>query len=144
MNHWTFLQNKTEKEKKFGISCENELYWFLKLACNRHFVQGGWRPSKRTPLKDRNYNLCLRKKNSYVERSHRVPTLLLPLCLQASHHFAVWSKVDQIDWRRPRLIVDIEVWSQDDPMRHSVTLWSLIFARTALSGFQSTGIPFFA
>ena len=26
MNHWTFLQNKTEKEKQIEISCENELY----------------------------------------------------------------------------------------------------------------------
>ena len=33
---------------------------------------------------------------------------------------------------------------QGDPMRHSITLLSLIFAWTALSGFQSTGIPFFA
>ena len=29
-------------------------------------------------------------------------------------------------------------------MRHSITLLSLIFAWTALSGFQSTGIPIFA
>ena len=29
-------------------------------------------------------------------------------------------------------------------MRHSVALLSLTFAWTALSGFQSTGIPFFA
>ena len=75
------------------------------------------------PPKDRNYNLCKRKKNSYVKQSHRVPTLLLPLYLQASHHFASWPKVDQFDWRHPSLIVDTEVWSQDDPMRHSGTLY---------------------
>ena len=62
MNHWTFLQNKTEKEKQFEISCENDL--------------------------------CKIKKNNYVERSHQVSTLLLPLYLQASHRFAAWSKVD--------------------------------------------------
>ena len=50
------------------------------------------------------------------------------------HHFATWLKVDQIDWRHPSLIVDTEVWLQDDPMRHSITLLSLIFAWTALSG----------
>ena len=79
-----------------------------------------------------------------MKQSHWVPTLLLPLYLQVSHHFATWSKVDQIDWRRPSLIVDTEVWLQDDPMRHSVTLQSLIFVWTSLSGLQSTGITFFA
>ena len=79
-----------------------------------------------------------------MKQPHWVPTLLLPLYLQASHHFAAWSKVDQIDWRRLSLIVDTEVWLRDDPMIHSVMLQSLIFAWTALSGFQSIGIPFFA
>ena len=42
------------------------------------------------------------------------------------------------------LDVDTGFWMQSDPMRHSITLLSLIFAWTALSGFQSTGIPLFA
>ena len=79
-----------------------------------------------------------------MKRPHWVPTLLLPLYLQASHHFATWPKVDLIDWRRPSLIVDTEVWSQNDPMRHSDMLQSLTFSWISLSGFQSTGIPFFA
>ena len=41
-------------------------------------------------------------------------------------------------------IVDAEFRVRSDPMRHSVTLLSLTFAWTALSGFQSTGIPIFA
>ena len=41
-------------------------------------------------------------------------------------------------------IVDAEFRMRSDPMRHSVTLLSLTFAWTALSGFQSTGIPIFA
>ena len=145
MNHWTFLQNKTEKEKtnrSFLWKWFVLIFWSWPVICV--FVQRGWRSSKRTPLEDRNYNLCKRNKNNYVKWSHWVPTLLFPLYPQASHHFATWSKVDQIDWRHLSLIVNIEVWLQDDPMRHSVTLWSLIFAWTALSGFQSTGIPFFA
>ena len=52
--------------------------------------------------------------------------------------------MDLIDWCRPSLIVDTKVRMQGDPMRHSVTLQSLTFAWTSLSGFQSTGIPFFA
>ena len=51
-----------------------------------------------------------------MKQSHLVPTLLLPLCLRASHHFATWSKMDQIDWRRLSLIVDTEVWLQGDPI----------------------------
>ena len=42
------------------------------------------------------------------------------------------------------LDVDTGFRTQGDPMRHSITLLSLIFAWTALSGFQSTGIPIFA
>ena len=42
------------------------------------------------------------------------------------------------------LDVDTGFWMQSDSMRHSITLLSLIFAWTALSGFQSTGIPIFA
>ena len=42
------------------------------------------------------------------------------------------------------LDVDTGFWMQSDPMRHSITLLSLIFAWAALSGFQSTGIPIFA
>ena len=79
-----------------------------------------------------------------MKQPHWVPTLLLPLYLQASHHYDTWPKLDQICRRRPNFIVDIEVWLQDDPMRHSVTLRSLIFSWTSLLGFQSTGIPFFA
>ena len=142
MNHWTFLQNKTEKEKT-NWNLWNWIVLILKLACNRRFVQEDWRPSKRTPPNEQNlYNLCKRKKNSYVKQPHWVPTLLLPLYLKASYHFATWLKVDQIGWRRPTLIVDTEVWSQDDPMRHSNTIQSLTFAWISLSGFQSIGIIF--
>ena len=45
---------------------------------------------------------------------------------------------------RCRLDVDTGFWMPSDPMRHSITRLSLIFAWTALSGFQSTGIPIFA
>ena len=57
-------KTKTEKEKQFGISCENELYWFLKLAYNRCFVQRSWRSSKRTPPKDINYTTCVKRKTA--------------------------------------------------------------------------------
>ena len=143
INHWTFLQNKTGKRKQIKALWK-WLVLILKLACNRRFVQGGWRPSKRTLPKNRNYTTCVKERNIYVKQSHWVPTLLLPLYLQAPHHFAAWSKVDQIDWRRLSLIVDTEVWLRDDPTRHSVTLRSLTFSWTSLLGFQSTGIRFFA
>ena len=42
------------------------------------------------------------------------------------------------------LDVDTGFWMQRDPMRHNIMLLSLTFAWTALSGFQSTGIPIFA
>ena len=41
-------------------------------------------------------------------------------------------------------MVDAEDYLPDDSMGHSHTLQSLTFAWTALSGFQFTGIPFFA
>ena len=118
------MQNKTEKEKPSW----NFLWkWIVLIFWNWHvigvLVQRGWRSSKRTPPKDRNYTICVKKKkNSYVKRPRWVPTLLLPLYLQASHHLATWSKVDQIGWRHPSLIVDADVWLQDDPMRHSDAL----------------------
>ena len=94
----------------------------LKLVCNRRFVQEadilvrerGWKIETIQFVKNKEKRLC--------EQSHWVPTLLLPLYLRASHHFATWLKVNQIDQRRPSLIVDTEDWLQDDPMRHSVTL----------------------
>ena len=57
-----------------------------------------------------------------MKQSHWVPTLLFPLYLKASHHFATWPKVDQIDWHHLSLIVDTEVWLQDDPTGHNYTL----------------------
>ena len=91
----------------------------LKLACNRHFVQEA---DVLVRERRRKIEICVKERKQLCEQSHRVPTLLLPLYLRASHHFATWSKVDQIDWRRPSLIVDTEVWMQGDPMSHSVTL----------------------
>ena len=94
----------------------------LKLACNRRFVQEAGVLVRERRRKIEIIQLVKNKEKQLCEQSHRVPTLLLPLYLRASHHFATWLKVDQIDWRRPSLIVDTEVWLQDDPMRHSVTL----------------------
>ena len=77
-----------------------------------------------------------------MKQSRWVPTLLLPLYLQAFHHFATWPKVDQIDWRRPSLIVGTKVWSQDDPMRHSDKLQSLTFPGLPFRVFNPPGFPF--
>ena len=94
----------------------------MKFARNRRFVQEADVLVRERRQKIEIIQLVKNKEKLLCKQSHWVPTLILPLYLRASHHFATWLKVDQIDWRRPSLIVDTEVWLQYDPMRHSVTL----------------------
>ena len=137
---------KTKQKKKFffEISLWKWIVLILKLACSRRFVQEADVLVRERRRKIEIIQFVKNKEKQLCEQSQWVPTLLLPLYPRASNHFATWLKVDQTDRCRPSLIVDTEVWMQGDPMRHSIMLWSLIFSWTALSGFQSTGIPFFA
>ena len=97
---WTLdvlCKTKQIKEKQFEISVKMNCIDFEIWPVNRRFCTRGWRPSKRTPPNNKIYTIWKYKEKQLSEQSHWVPNLLLPLCLRASHHFATWLKVDQID-----------------------------------------------
>ena len=143
LNIRRYSQNKTEKEKQFEISLKMDCIDFEVWPVNRLFCTRGWRPSKRRPP-NKIYTIC--------EKLIKTAMWIIPLGSNSAIAFissCISSLCYLVEGRSywlvsSELIVDTEVWMQNDLMRHSVTLWSLIFSWTAFSGFQSTGIPLFS
>ena len=145
---WTFFAKQNRKRKTIGtFNWKVYLYWFLNglkigVLCTR-----GWRPSKRYVADQKNlYKFCTNENKTTVWKMND------PLGFNSAIAFITLSvsSLDDLGWRWSWLIDAVWTWCRYRildakwSMRHSITLLSLIFAWTALSGFQSTGIPIFA
>ena len=139
-----FAKKKQKNRKQIVFYFQrNDLHWFCSFPITGIFVQRDWHSSRRMPpWKWKLYKIVYKEKTAMCNNPIEFQFIYFPYVLERL--ITLLLVQSWLDWLVLSSIVYTEVWLQSDPMRHSVTLGSLIFAWTSLSGFQSTEIPFFA